>query len=92
VTAGKYVFRVQEYKGRDSDALLESGASVSFYSEDLAKTFIIGRDGYIVGINWFVFYIDGNTKQILPCNRASCSTSLCAEGGWRKKSGGEYLC
>ena len=43
LAAGKYVFRVQEYKGKDSDALLESGATVSFYSENEAKTFMIGR-------------------------------------------------
>jgi len=92
VTAGKYVFRVQEYKGKDSDALMESGATVSFYSEDFAKTFMIGRDGYVVGINWFVFYIDGNTKEVLPCDRTNCPTSLCAGGGWRKKQGSEYLC
>ena len=53
---------------------------------------MIGRDGYVVGINWFVFYIDGATKEIKPCDRTSCPTSLCAQGGWRKKRRGEYLC
>jgi len=92
VTAGKYIFRVQEYKGKNSDALMQSGATVDFYSEREAKTFMIGRDGYVVGINWFVFYIDGATKEIKPCDRTSCPTSLCAQGGWRKKRRGEYLC
>ena len=90
--AGKYIFRVQEYKGKTSDALMNSGATVDFYSEKETKTFMIGRDGYVVGINWFVFYMDGVTKEIKPCDRASCPTSLCAQGGWRKKQGGEYLC
>jgi hypothetical protein len=42
-TAGKYVFRVQEYSGKNSDAILASSAAVSFYSEDLMQTFMIGR-------------------------------------------------
>jgi hypothetical protein len=92
VTAGKYVFRVMEYKGKDSDSLMQSGATVSFYSEDFVRTFMIGRDGYVVGINWFVFYIDGATKEIKPCDRASCPETLCAAGGYRKKSGGQFLC
>ena len=78
--------------GKDSDALMESGATVSFYSENVAKTFMVGRDGYVVGINWFVFYIDGDTKEALPCDSVNCPTSLCAGGGWRKKQGSEYLC
>ena len=92
VTAGKYVFRVMEYKGKTSDQLLQSGATVSFYSEEMATTFMIGRDGYVAGINWFVFYIDGATKEIKPCDRASCPETLCAAGGWRKKRRGEVLC
>ena len=92
VTAGKYVFRVMEYKGKTSDQLLQSGATVSFYSEEMATTFMIGRDGYVAGINWFVFYIDGATKEIKPCDRASCPETLCAAGGWREKSRGEVLC
>jgi len=78
--------------GKDSDGLMQSGATVSFYSESIAKRFMIGRDGYVVGINWFVFYINGDTKEALPCDSLNCPSSLCAGGGWRKQEGSEYLC
>ncbi len=43
------------------------------------------------GINWFVFYIDGNGPA-LPCDRAACPTSLCADGGYRLQQGSTFLC
>ena len=47
-------------------------ASVSYYAENELDEFIIGRDGYVSGINWFVFYLDGATGEIKPCDRTNC--------------------
>ncbi len=46
------MYRVNEYKGDDSNGLLKSGAVVKYYSESEASEFIVGRDGYVSGINW----------------------------------------
>jgi hypothetical protein len=89
---GKYVFRVSEYKGRDSNGLLNSGAVVNYFSEDAQKQFVVGQDGYVTGINWFVFYLDGATGQAHACDRENCPESLCAGGGYKSKRGGEYIC
>jgi len=92
ITPGRYIYRVQVYKGVSSDALLSSGAVVTVYSEDFQMRYKVGRDGYIEGINWFVFYVDGATMEIKPCDRVACPTSVCAAGGWRKQDGQTYLC
>jgi len=92
LTSGKYVMRVQQYHGSDSAGLLESGAVVDFYSENYQTRFVVGRDGYVEGINWFVFYIDGDTRKIFPCDRENCPTSLCANGGYRVRTREGYLC
>jgi len=89
---GKYVFRVSVYKGKNSNDLMNSGGIVSYYAEDVQEKFIVGRDGYVTGINWFVFYIDGSTGEIKPCDRENCPESLCAGGGYLKRSGGNYIC
>jgi len=72
ITPGKYTFWVSEYRGRDENGLLGSGASVSFYSEGFQRRFMVGRDGYVEGINWYVFYIQGDTKELFMCDRATC--------------------
>jgi len=53
-TPGKYVFRVSEYGGKNSDGLLHSGAIVTYYAESEVQKYVAGRDGYITGINWCV--------------------------------------
>mmetsp|Transcript_4991 Transcript_4991/g.15814 ORF Transcript_4991/g.15814 Transcript_4991/m.15814 type:complete len:363 (+) Transcript_4991:7119-8207(+) len=60
----RYIYRVNQYKGTTSDTLLASGAMVTFYSEDFQQKFNIGVDGYVEGINWFVFYIDGTDMSV----------------------------
>jgi hypothetical protein len=92
IVGGRYIYRVQVYQGTTSDVLLNSAAVVTFYSEDFQQRFVVGRDGYVEGINWFVFYLDGATQQVLPCDRTTCPTSLCAAGGWRVQQGTSYLC
>jgi len=92
LTSGKYVMRVQQYRGSDSSGLLNSGAVVDFYSEMYQTRFAVGRDGYVEGINWFVFYIDGDSRKIFPCDRENCPTSLCASGGYRLQTRQGYLC
>ena len=81
LTAGKYVFRTTEFGGRNSDGLLNSGAVVTYYAENEQVSFVVGRDGYVSGISWFVFFLDGATGEIKPCDRENCPESLCAGGG-----------
>mmetsp|Transcript_4983 Transcript_4983/g.15665 ORF Transcript_4983/g.15665 Transcript_4983/m.15665 type:complete len:96 (+) Transcript_4983:7994-8281(+) len=88
----RYIYRVNQYKGTTSDTLLASGAMVTFYSEDFQQKFNIGVDGYVEGINWFVFYIDGTDMSVHTCDRVTCPTSLCQSGGWRIIQGSTYLC
>lgn len=61
-TPGKYVFRVSEYQGRNPDGLLNSGAIVTYYAESEVEKFIVGRDGYVTGINWCVFTFGGKDR------------------------------
>lgn len=35
------------WQGRNAAALVNSGASVAFYSEEFQQRFMVGRDGYI---------------------------------------------
>lgn len=72
IQPGKYVFWSNEYRGRNAAALVNSGASVAFYSEEFQQRFMVGRDGYINGLNWYVFYIDGDTKTVHPCDPSTC--------------------
>jgi hypothetical protein len=53
-TPGNYVFRVSEYTGANSDGLMGSGAVVTYYAESEVQKFVVGRDGYVTGINWCV--------------------------------------
>jgi len=92
LTAGKYVFRTTEFGGRNSDGLLNSGAVVTYYAENEQVSFVVGRDGYVSGISWFVFFLDGATGEIKPCDRENCPESLCAGGGYRRKRNGIYEC
>ncbi len=47
-------------------------ASVSYFAEENQKQFFVGQDGYVTGINWFVFYVDGATGEAKACDRYGC--------------------
>jgi hypothetical protein len=47
-------------------------ASVSYFAEENQKQFFVGQDGYVTGINWFVFYVDGATGEVKACDRSAC--------------------
>ena len=63
-TPGKYVFRVSEYKGKNSDGLLNSGGVVTYYAESEVQKYIVGRDGYVTGINWCVVVWQGEGSEV----------------------------
>jgi len=72
VTKGKYMFYAKEYRGVNEQGLLNSGATAAFYTEGFQTRFRVGRDGYVEGITWYAFWIDGATKAIHPCDRENC--------------------
>jgi len=72
-----YRYRVHAYGARGkSEGLLRSGAQVALYTEEYTHIFELGKDGFVEKDSWFVFSIDGATKQWAVCTRATCSTDV----------------
>lgn len=72
LSTGKYVFWAKEYQGVNEQGLLNSGAVATFYAEGFQERFRVGRDGYLQGPTWYVFWLDGATKEIKPCDPDTC--------------------
>jgi len=72
LSTGRYVFYAKEYRGVNEQGLLNSGAVASFYAEGFQRRCRVGRDGYLQGPTWYVFWIDGTTKEITPCDPDAC--------------------
>ena len=71
---GDYVIRIDEYRGNPSAPnWAMSHAAVTYYSPHLgAITMEVGQQGYVAGRVWYVMFVDGETRSVLPCTRALC--------------------
>lgn len=80
ILPGKYVFRVNEYRGvATAPKWAVSQSAVTFYNPmGSAYHFAVGStpgvatNGYIDGTNWYVFTMDGQTGQVQECTPALC--------------------
>ena len=64
LSAGTYVYKVNEYKAHNTDGIEESDAVVTYYDELSQRRFVHGRDGFMSGFDWLVFEIDGSTGEL----------------------------
>ena len=71
---GKYIVRIDEYRGNPARPQMEQGhATVAYYSPHMGGMFsFVGSTGYMEGRVWYVMAIDGETRQVEPCTRELC--------------------
>jgi len=72
--SGKYIVRVDEYKGNPARSQMSAGhATVAFYSPHMGGVFnYVDSTGFVDGRVWYAIAIDGETRQPTPCTPQIC--------------------
>jgi len=76
--AGKYVVRIDEYKGNPGNSQMVGGhATVAYFSPHTGGIFnYAGTTGFVDGRVWYAIAIDGETREPTACTPAICPVRL----------------